>query len=70
MRAGVITELPNYVSIYDFFPGEIMLKTWASFGVAMASGACSLEGDTLNQKFPDIKAQDLSTFISTYWTGK
>ena len=70
MRAGKITELPNYMSIYDFFPREIMLKTWASFGVAMATGACSLEGDALNQKFPDIKAKDLSTFISTYWTGK
>ena len=68
MRAGKITELPNYPSIYEFFPREVMLKTWASFGVAMAMGACSLIGDTLNQKFPDVTAQDLSAFISTYWS--
>ena len=70
MRDGKITELPNYLSIYKFFPKETMLKTWASFGVAMATGACSLMGDTLNQKLPEVKVQDLSTFIATYWTGK
>ena len=70
MRAGNITELPNYAPIYRFFPKDIMLKTWASFGVAMATGSCSLMGDTLNQEFPDIKVQDLESFITACWTGK
>ena len=70
MRAGDITELPNYAPIYEFFPKDIMLKTWASFGVAMATGSCSLIGDTLNREFPDVRVQDLESFITSCWSGK
>lgn len=70
MRAGRITELPSYTDIYDFFPKEVMLQTWASFGVSMATGSCSLMGETLNDRFPDVKVQGLEAFIAACWSGK
>ena len=70
MRAGRITELPNYKAIYEFFPKDTMLQTWASFGVSMATGSCSLMGETLNDRFPDVKVQDLEAFIKACWSGK
>ena len=70
MRAGQITELPSYHTMYEFFPKDVILRTWANFGVAMATGSCNLTGDTLNEKFPDVKVRNLSEFITTSWGGK
>ena len=70
MRAGKITELPNYAAIYEFFPKEIMLKTWASFGVSMATGSCSVAGDSLADRFPGFKAKSLSALVAECWGAK
>lgn len=70
MRAGRITELPSYQAMYDYFPKDLILRAWANFGVAMATGSCDLRGDTLNAKFPDVEMRTLAEFIAASWSGK
>ncbi|KAL8801473.1 MAG: hypothetical protein Q9182_004440 [Xanthomendoza sp. 2 TL-2023] len=72
LRAGKITEIPAYIPVYEFIPKEWLLEMMAAFGVAMVTGVFDLGsgGDTLNQKYTDVKPIKMAEFINEYWAGK
>jgi hypothetical protein len=39
-------------------------------GVGMSEGWFDLKGETLNSKFPQVKATGAKEFLSQVWSGK
>lgn len=70
LRAGKITEIPSYLSVYEAFPKEFWLGMMAAFGVAMITGVLDLGEDNLNKKYPDIHPVKVADFITEHWAGK
>lgn len=70
LRAGKISEIPAYVSLYNIVPKDFFLGMMAALGVAMITGVFSFEGDLVNQKYPDIRLANVRDFIKEHWEGK
>lgn len=70
LRAGKISEIPAYVPLYDVIPKDLVLEMMAGFGVATATGLFTLEGERINEKYPEIKTTKMRDFIRTHWADK
>ncbi|KAL8715719.1 MAG: hypothetical protein Q9220_000386 [cf. Caloplaca sp. 1 TL-2023] len=70
LRAGRISEIPAYLSLYKSIPKEFLLDMMAGLGVAMVTGIFHLKGDLLNDKYPDIHSTKTRDFITTHWSGR
>jgi hypothetical protein len=70
LRKGEMTELPSHPYVYPFMPKEIFQLYFSHFGLYVTEGLFDFpEGETLNQKFPEIKPMTVREAISV-WKGK
>ncbi|EKG10250.1 NmrA-like protein [Macrophomina phaseolina MS6] len=71
LKSFQITELPNHVAAYQFFPKEQLQGLFAAFELLMATGKMDLpEGKALNKKFPEIKTLTVKQLFEQTWKGK
>jgi hypothetical protein len=70
LKGYQVTELPANIPRYQFFPKQMMDGLLATMGVGMAEGWFDLKGETLNSKFPQVKATGAKEFLSQVWSGK
>ena len=69
MRAGKVTEIPAYQSLYKTFPKEFLIEMMAGFGVAMVTGLFIFHGELFNEKYPEIRTTKMIDFIKTHWSN-
>ncbi|KIN00730.1 hypothetical protein OIDMADRAFT_42516 [Oidiodendron maius Zn] len=70
LRAGKITELPSNIPLYSFMPKPVLEGMLISFAMAMEVGLVDIEGKTLNEMLPDVKAMSVDVFLQNFWGGK
>lgn len=47
-----------------------MLEMMAGFGVGMVTGLFAIEGERINERYPEIEMVKMRDFIETHWAGR
>ncbi|KAL8947779.1 MAG: hypothetical protein Q9222_005977 [Ikaeria aurantiellina] len=69
LRAGRISEIPAYLTLYETIPKDFLLEMMAGLGVAMVTGIFDLNGKLLKDEYPEIVTTKTRDFITTHWAG-
>ncbi|KAM5341208.1 hypothetical protein ACJ41O_015317 [Fusarium nematophilum] len=68
LSKGQITELPNHVAAYPFFPKEHLQGLYATLEKLMAQGDFELPSEkAVNRQFPDIKMLTVKELLAQTW---
>jgi hypothetical protein len=66
-----VTELPAHLSIYPFFPKQMLQGMCAVFGILFERGFFNLKpAVSLNDQFPDIKTRKVKDLVEEAWKGR
>ncbi|KAI4184728.1 MAG: hypothetical protein L6R41_004544 [Letrouitia leprolyta] len=70
LRRGKVSEIPAYIPLYDVMPKDMVLEMMAGFGVGMVTGLFAIEGERINERYPEIEMVKMRDFIETHWAGR
>ena len=72
LKRGEATELPGQVSLYEFFPKEMLQGMLAAFGLWFEEGVFELKPEQaqagfLNGKLPEVKPMKVREMLERAW---
>ena len=67
--ANEMTELPNHVEVYPFFPKPALRGLYTALGILMAKGHFNhpMAESTNGQKFPEFKMLKVKEMLDQTW---
>ncbi|KAI9147443.1 NmrA-like family protein [Paramyrothecium foliicola] len=70
LQKGEITELPNHIPAYQFFPKQFMQPLLATFALWMEQGRFNYHTpNLLNDQFPNIKPMTVEEVLNKAWAN-